>query len=953
MKRIVILALLILATKAFSKVIYTEPEFATENDSIIVYFDATEAERTDLVDYTGDLYVHTGVNTNLGEWQYVIGDWGDNGNQAKLERLDDNSYKLVIGYPREFYNISNESEKILSLNFVFRSADGNSQTEDIFYDLFEPGITAVIDTPSVNNKFGHPMRDPLFFKLGDKIGFKVQVVAIGTEADSLKMYKNDSLLYALGQVQTMEYWEVATKRGAYCFEIIVSDTAGLSDTLLYGAMVNEEVTEEPLPIGVEPGINLMDDGSAVMALFAPYKEFVYLVGDFNDWKVDEDFLMKKYSPSVDSVIYWCKVNNITADQYYKFQYFIDGELRIADPYTQLVLDPWNDEYIDDVTFPNRPLYPTGKTDQIVSTFRKKSNDFQWSDEDYVKPDKAKLVIYELLIRDFTDEHTFASTLEKLDYLDSLGINAVELMPVNEFEGNLSWGYNPSFYFAVDKYYGTPDNLKRFVNECHKRGIAVIGDLVLNHSYDQSPLARMYWNSEDYKPAANNPWYNADHNFANPDAQWGNDFNHESPHTQYFVDRVNRYWIEEFHFDGYRFDFTKGFSNTSYGPDSWGSDYDISRINNLKRMTNVMESVDSNAYAIFEHLAVNDEEKALADHGILLWGNMNSEYNQASMGHPSGPHGNWDFSWGYYRERDWNEPHLVTYMESHDEERLMVKNLKWGNSSDSYDIKHLYTALQRQKLVNAFFLTLPGPKMIWQFGELGYDYSINHNGRLGEKPIRWDYYSDDNRRNLYKTIQALLRLRDTYDIFTSSETSVTLDTDDEIKELHFSGSMNVEIVGNFDVVEQEVTVNFPYRGMWYDFFGSDTLKNVNTITKTFAPGEFHIYSDQKLFTPEQELLVDTEEREKIPEKFDLFPAYPNPFNPSTKIGFTLPEPGDVWMTVYNVQGKKVYSKKYSSMNVGYNNILWNAEGGHNISTGIYFIQIRYKNYKKINKVLFVK
>ncbi|NOZ04318.1 MAG: hypothetical protein GXO92_06915 [FCB group bacterium] len=101
------------------------------------------------------------------------------------------------------------------------------------------------------------------------------------------------------------------------------------------------------------------------------------------------------------------------------------------------------------------------------------------------------MIYELLVRDFIDRHDYQTLIDTLDYLEKLGINAIELMPINEFEGNSSWGYNPSFYFAPDKYYGTRQDLKLFIDECHRRGIAVIMDIVLNHTYGQSPLVSGY------------------------------------------------------------------------------------------------------------------------------------------------------------------------------------------------------------------------------------------------------------------------------------------------------------------------------------------------------------------------------------------------------------------------------------------------------------------------------
>src|SRR5205823_2038318 len=98
--------------------------------------------------------------------------------------------------------------------------------------------------------------------------------------------------------------------------------------------------------------------------------------------------------------------------------------------------------------------------------------------------------------------------------------------------------------------------------------------------------------------------------------------------------------------------------------------------------------------------------------------------------------------------------------------LMYKNLQSGNSFGTYNIRDLNTALQRIELSNAFFLTIPGPKMIWQFGELGYDYTINYctNGtvdnacRLDPKPIRWDYLQVLQRKRIYDVVSKLNKLR---------------------------------------------------------------------------------------------------------------------------------------------------------------------------------------------------
>jgi hypothetical protein len=167
------------------------------------------------------------------------------------------------------------------------------------------------------------------------------------------------------------------------------------------------------------------------------------------------------------------------------------------------------------------------------------------------------------------------------------------------------------------------------------------------------------------------------------------------------------------------------------------------------MADKIWAVNPKAFVILEHFAANTEEQELAAYknGMLVWGNANYNFNEATMGYNDG--GNSNFSWASYQMRGYSKPGLVAYMESHDEERLMYKNRMYGNSSGSYNIKNLNTALNRNEMAATFFLSLAGPKMIWQFGELGYDYSINRceNGsvssdcRTSPKPVVWDYYED--------------------------------------------------------------------------------------------------------------------------------------------------------------------------------------------------------------------
>ena len=168
---------------------------------------------------------------------------------------------------------------------------------------------------------------------------------------------------------------------------------------------------------------------------------------------------------------------------------MDGTIRIADPYSEKISDPDNDKYISDSTYPNLIQYPYGKTTQIASVLETGQTPYQWHDSSFVPPAKTNLVIYELLIRDFLATHDYKTLADTLSYFKRLGINAIELMPIMNFEGNLSWGYNPNFFDAPDKYYGPKDDLKKFIDMAHQDSIAVILDIPFNDAFGSCPLVR--------------------------------------------------------------------------------------------------------------------------------------------------------------------------------------------------------------------------------------------------------------------------------------------------------------------------------------------------------------------------------------------------------------------------------------------------------------------------------
>ncbi|AHW59615.1 Por secretion system C-terminal sorting domain-containing protein [Draconibacterium orientale] len=833
---------------AQAQIITTNPALPVASQPVTITFNS--AESTGLGYYTGDLYAHTGVTIEgKGQWQNVIESWGNNSTQPQLTYTGDGVYELEITPDiNSFYGVE-AGDKVTELCFVFRTADANNQTTDLFVTVFEEGLVVNITEPSGSS----------IFKANEAITFSAQS---SVEAD-LKLSLNETVLTQTTGTEITTTHTFTESGNYWLIAEATADGETVYDSL--DIFVGSEVINEPLPAGYKKGINYIDDNTAALVLWAPLKEFVYVQGDFNNWQLSNNYLMKK-----DGDYFWLELNNLEAGKEYAYQYLIDGNIRIADPYTEKILDPMNDSYIDEATYPNLKAYPEGKTEGIVSVLQTAQTPYNWQVTDFESPDKNKLVIYELLVRDFMTEHTYQAVIDQLDYLEDLRINVLELMPVNEFEGNSSWGYNPSFYFAPDKYYGPKNKLKELIDECHQRGIAVVIDMVLNHSYGQSPFVQMYM--DNWTVTADNPWYNQQSNFQNPDAQWGYDFNHESAATRELVDSVSSFWMSEYKVDGFRFDFTKGFSNTSYGPSSWGSTYDAARIANLKRMSDEIWKRNADALVIFEHLADNSEEKELANYGIMLWGNMNYSYGETAMAY------NDNINWGIYTSRGWDEPNLVTYMESHDEERIVYKCLNYGKAEGNYNTQDLATALDRAELNSVFFIPLPGPKMIWQFGERGFDQSINrctdgsisNDCRLSEKPPYWNYLENTDRTDLFQVMAKLNELKQQYDVFSPDDAEYSLAGITKWYKLS-KGDNHVVGLGNFDVTENNIVVTFPSSGKYYEFFSGDSIEVNNTNqTFTFAPGEYRLYSTQQFEEPR--IITDIDEPEVMSSDLQV---YPNP------------------------------------------------------------------------------
>ena len=633
--------------------------------------------------------------------------------------------------------------------------------------------------------------------------------------------------------------------------------------------------------------NASDATKATLVLDSPNKDFVLVSGSFNNWLPSSTYAMKK-DPTTGK--FWIELTGLTSGQVYTYQYWVAKKVptitnspkvvKTADPYSTLVLSPFDDPGISAAKYPNMPAYPTGQ-EKEVTVLQTGQAPYNWQVTNFTKPAKENLVVYEVLVRDFDADRSYQSLINKIDYFKNLKINAIELMPVMEYEGNEGWGYNPSFHMAADKFYGPADKLKEFVDLCHQNGIAVILDIALNHAFGRNPLVRMWMVDADGDgfgdPSSENPYFNtvATHSYS-----VGNDFNHSLARTKYYTKRVIKQWIQEFKIDGLRWDLTKGFtqacpSTVSGGQDNCTNSYQQDRVDILKDYAAYSWSLDPTHYTIFEHLGVDSEEQQWANYrvtgeadgipkGVMMWGKMTDPYNQLTMGYNSSN----DISRMASSSRGFAANRLMGYAESHDEERLMYKNVNYGNTANpGHNVTNLNVALSRMSALGAVTLLVPGPKMIWSFGDLGNDESIYtcNNGtintaadaisgdcRLDTKiQYQWtnSWLTNANRSQIYNDWSKMIDMKKNFPVFKGTSlisSGTTLQPKVYIYDntLPTSTLKNVVVLSNFDVNAQNVVPNFPYTGTWYDLM-TNTPMTVSSVTATIniAAGQFKIYGNQ--------------------------------------------------------------------------------------------------------------
>ena len=951
MKKILFL-LLLFPLSFFSQVLSYNPNPFEVNQQVTITVDiASDETNCNSINNPSSVYMHSGIGDDNSPWGFsVIGNWGQDDGVGQMSDNGDGTWSITIT-PSDYFNLdTNQSSLATRMGLVFRNEDGTQELKDdgcsdffinvgaFQVDLINPDSSGII---LVENNGG------------------TQILAQNTNGNAdYELYANGELVDSQTNTNFYNgYLFSNLNENQYC-ELYISQ--GESTIIKKFTILVDNTTVQSIPSNLEDGINYSDDNTKItLVLSAPNKDFIYVSGNFNFWSPDSEYAMKKDS---DSERFWLEIQDLTPGELYTYQYWVadivpiedsPNLVKTADPFSTMVLSPFDDPWIPEESYPNLPEYPYEfGIEREITAFQTGLQDYNWQVDNFEKPNEEDLVIYEVLIRDFDSERTFQNLIDRIDYFKQLNINAIELMPIMEYEGNESWGYNTAFHMSVDKFYGPEEKLKEFIDLCHQNGIAVILDLVMNHVMGRSPMNRMWMNDPDKngwgEPSEENPYFNeiATHTYG-----LGNDFNHQSTYTQYYTQRVIKHWIENFKIDGIRWDLTKGFTqNCNTQDENCTNNYQQDRVDILKSYADYSWSLDENHYVIFEHLGGSNEEQQWANYrlnegkGIMMWGKTNTPYYQLIMGYSA----NSNFSGIGHESRGFQGKRLLGYFESHDEERVMYNALQYGNNWDGYNIQDLNTSLSRMSAIGAISLTIPGPKMIWHFSDLGMENSLFtcNDGTVNEPDCKLDtkpqpqwvdnWLENVNRREVYDNWARIIDLKINEDVFegnysisSGSLTPIIYIWDDGIDSNLLK---NVVIVSNFDVVEQTITPYFPYNGTWFDLMdeNGESSINVNSTSDqiTLQPGEFKIFGNQSSIALSQnEYEID-----------DVY-FYPNPsegyinFNKDVDL-----------IEIYDITGKIVVTfentVKNRPINIDY------------LDTGLYLVKISNDNLLS-TKTLIVK
>lgn len=946
--KIYILFFLIFFTISNAQVTITPSTFNVTDQITITVSTATQS-CNGIPSTTPKVYMHAGAGDDDNAFGFgAIGNWGQDDGIGQMTNNGNGTWSITLT-PSTYFNLdATQQANTTKIGMVFRNSNGSQELKKPLTPsgcgdfIFNVGTFQVNLTSPNNNS-------TTIISSGGNLN--IAATNIGGNASYILKGNGVTLNSNLSTASyTYNHTNISSNTN-YELEVTLD---GTTITRKFSVIVNPGTVTQAIPEGLLEGINYnpTDATKATLVLDALGKDFVYVAGSFNNYQPSSTYAMKK-DPS--SSKFWLELTGLTSGEIYSYQYWVVDQtpvanspvfVKTADPYSTLVLSPYDDPWIPASSYPNLPAYPVGQ-EREVTVLQTGQTPYNWQVTNFTKPDKDKLVVYEVLIRDFDADRNFQDLIDKIDYFKDLNINAIELMPIMEFEGNESWGYNTAFHLALDKFYGTGDKLKELIDLCHQNGIAVILDVALNHAFGRNPMVRMWMNDPDGDgwggPSSDSPYFNqvATHSYS-----VGEDFNHQQSRTKNYVKRVVKQWIEEFKIDGFRWDLTKGFTQNATGSDAQTNAYQQDRVDVLKEYADYSWSLDPDHYVIFEHLGTNSEEQQWANYkldegkGIMMWGELFYPYKQLAQGFATDANitGMGHVSRGFTGKR------LLGYAESHDKDRLMYEAVTYGNAAGAFPVQgNLTNALNRIPAIGATSLLIPGPKMIWHFQELGMDNSIytcdngtvNTEGdviagdcKLSTKPQpQWveNWITDPQRLAIYNAYSRFIDLKVNEPVFNGDYTISTDGNNVKQRIYVYDNSIpstqlkNVVILANFSVAAQNITPDFPYVGTWYNLMDNTSINVTSTTAQISIPsGQFRIYGNKQALLDKDEFNVT---------KVAL---HPNPSNNFFQLNVTTKH-----VDIYSITGQLVKEFKGTFDS----NHTYSVDG---LNQGIYIVKVTDEN-----------
>ncbi|MFT5753652.1 MAG: glycosidase [Flavobacterium sp.] len=928
------------------------PSSFNVTDPITITVNLAQSSCNTIPTSSNKVYMHAGIGDDTNAFGFnVVGNWGQDDGIGLMTNQGGGIWSITIT-PSTYFNLNTTQQtNATKIGLVLRNAAGNQEMKkapsctDFIFNVgtYQVSLTAPINnsTTIINS------------------GGNLNIAATNTGGNASYNLMTNGVSINTNAATSSYSFNHTNITANTSYELVITQNSSVITRKFY-TIVNPSTITQAIPTGLQDGINYntSDATKATLVLDAPNKDFVYVAGSFNNWQPNTSYAMKK-DPS--STKFWIELTGLTSGQTETYQYWVVNQspianspslVKTADPYSTLVSSPYDDPYISAASYPNMPTYPAGQ-EREVTVLKTGQTPYNWQVTNFTKPNKDNLVVYEVLIRDFDANSNFQDLINKIDYFKNLKVNAIELLPVMEFEGNESWGYNTSFHMALDKFYGNGDKLKEFVDLCHQNDIAVILDVALNHAFGRNPMVRMWMNDPDGdgwgEPSSESPYFNqvATHSYS-----VGNDFNHQQARTKTYAKRVVKQWIEEFKIDGFRWDLTKGFTQNATGSDSQTNAYQQDRVDVLKEYADYSWSLDPTHIVIFEHLGQDNEEQQWANYrlnegkGILMWGELFEPYKQLEMGFAT----NADITRMGHVSRGFNGKRLIGYPESHDKDRLVYEAITYGNGGGTNPTNgNLTNSIMRMSAIGATSILIPGPKMIWHFGALGMDNSIytcsngsvNNetdstagNCKLDTKPQpQWtnNWLTDPVRSIVYNNWSKFIDFKKNLPVFNGDYT-ISPDGNNIRQRIYvFDNSLpttelkNVVILANFSVAAQNITPDFPYAGTWYNLMDNSPITVTSTSAQiNISSGGFRIYGNQPAILKNENFNFDTS-----------FIVYPNPVSDSFAVSIDTRR-----IEIYNVTGQlvKTFTNKFSDESLSVSDL----------QKGIYLVKVTDNNNNQATK-----